>query len=204
MVLKASLLGTGTRRTLGVSLLEVTDIRDELFYFEMGAASARGSGEAAAAEYEVLCQNYDRRTQARQITAGNALAQRDAGAAIIWIDTRAAVEHTVSCIPTASLHEVALPRLLLGTAMGGVAESLRAAPTNATIICACTAGLRSGWAAVELEKRLGRPVMSLHGGIVAWANAGGEVVQGGVVTDRVHTCGAQWGRFLCEGHTAVW
>jgi rhodanese-related sulfurtransferase len=170
----------------------------------MGSSHSGDDRAATAAEYEALCRSYDRRTQARQISADDALAQRDAGAPIIWIDTRSAAEHAVSSIPRSRLHEVALPRLLLGTAMRGAAESLHAISTDATIICACTAGLRSGWAAVELEKRLGRRVYSLHGGIVAWANAGGEVTRCGVVTDRVHTCSAQWGRFLFDGRTAVW
>ena len=64
-----------------------------------------------------------------------------------------------------------------------------------TLLVYCTAGLRSGHAAVELgkqiymcyfisiklklhhiEKQLKRPVFNLHGGVIAWANAGTYIV----------------------------
>ena len=50
-------------------------------------------------------------------------------------------------------------------------------PETATVVCHCTAGYRSGFAAVDLEKKLGREVWNLHGGIIQFANEGGSIIK---------------------------
>jgi rhodanese-related sulfurtransferase/uncharacterized membrane protein YedE/YeeE len=125
-----------------------------------------------AEEYERLCDGYDAQTGARQITAAVLLKMFQAGDAnVVLLDTRGQAEHAVSTLPGARLCETA------NSAMSVSYKSeLPEIPDNdVTVVCHCTAGLRSGWAAVDLEKKWGRPVHSLHGGIVAWSNAGGEL-----------------------------
>ena len=81
-------------------------------------------------------------------------------------------------------------------------------PQGAAIVCHCTAGLRSGFVAQVLENKWERPVHSLHGGIVSWSNAGGELREPGTgtTTDRVNTYSGTWGRFLstADGREAVY
>ena len=66
-------------------------------------------------------------------------------------------------------------------------------PAGATIVTYCTVGYRSGLAAVTLEKRIGRPVFNLDGGIIAWFNDGGTVVDaGGEETDKIDAFSVEW------------
>ena len=71
-----------------------------------------------------------------------------------------------------------------------VAWPLGDLPEDAMVVTYCTVGYRSGKAAVELEKRLGRPVYNLDGGILAWFNQGGEVLDpGGRPVDKIDAWG---------------
>ena len=45
------------------------------------------------------------------------------------------------------------------------------------MVCHCTAGYRSGFAAAKLEKQLECNVWNLHCGIIQWANDGGKIVK---------------------------
>ena len=70
-------------------------------------------------------------------------------------------------------------------------------PAGATIVTYCTVGYRSGFAAVKLEKRIGRPVFNLVGGIIEWFNNGGTVVDaGGEETDKIDAFSAEWERYV--------
>ncbi|MEM7264301.1 MAG: rhodanese-like domain-containing protein, partial [Planctomycetota bacterium] len=70
-------------------------------------------------------------------------------------------------------------------------------PADVTVIAYCTAGYRSGLAAVALEKRLGRAVLNLDGGIISWFNAGGRVeTPKGETADRIHPFGDDWAKFV--------
>ena len=77
-------------------------------------------------------------------------------------------------------------------------DSLEAIKSTDVVVTYCTAGYRSGIAATQLEKRLGRPVYSLSGGIIEWFNDGGEVVDpaSGEPRDRIHPYSAEWGRYV--------
>ena len=172
-------------------------------------------------EYEQLCAGYDAQTGARQMTAAELLKMLKAGHdEVVLLDTRGPAEHAVSTLPGAQLCET-INSAVSVSYKSGIPE---VPDDNATVVCHCTAGLRSGWAAVDLEKKWGRPVYSLHGGIVAWSNVGGELhVPGGEntagaggegeamegmtrrkkksatekkTTNLVHTYSDVWGRFL--------
>ena len=96
--------------------------------------------------------------------------------------------------------------MVFGVNLDSAIAALEAEPPGTTIVCACTAGLRSGWAANALAARLGGTVVSLHGGIIAWANEGGEIVVPGTEegTTRVHTYSKAWARFVNEESDAVY
>jgi acyl-CoA thioesterase-1 len=72
-------------------------------------------------------------------------------------------------------------------------------PPGATVVTYCTAGYRSGLAAVEIEKRLGRPVWNLTGGIIEWFNRGGAVFDpAGSPAARIHPYGEEWAKYVHE------
>jgi rhodanese-related sulfurtransferase len=172
----------------------------------MGNSSSTQTEEELAQEYETLCQSYNQKTGARQIKAATLLAKIEANETLYILDTRGANEHSTSTLPNARL---LVPSIgVLSIAYTTTLPDPTTIPDDATIVCHCTAGLRSGWAAVDLEKKWNRPVYSLHGGIVAWSNAGGQLevpvdatTETPTATDRqetkkVHTYSATWGKFL--------
>ncbi|MBI4585052.1 MAG: rhodanese-like domain-containing protein [Planctomycetes bacterium] len=130
--------------------------------------SARGSAEESAEqarldrEYEELVQGFDRKTGARTITVAEARKRLAAGEQILVLDIREPEENAVAALPGARL----IPPAKVG-------EAPLDFPAGATLMTYCTAGYRSGLAAVELERRLQRPVYNLTGGLIAWFNAGG-------------------------------
>ena len=142
------------------------------------------SESEASEKFEALCCTYDERTGARQLRAEEVIEMMRGGEVII-LDIRHGNEHEVSCIPTAKNIEPEFSWLGSFRLKTPLPDNFAA---NKTLVCACTAGLRSGLAAVQLEKSLGRPIYNLHGGIIAWVNAGGRVIQPttGEITENVH------------------
>lgn len=129
-------------------------------------------------EYERMCARYDYMTNARQITAQQAvrkLSDND----IVLLDVRGKDEYSIGIIPS-SIHLEANLLILMNSFIPlwlrtRLFSSFKtpvpvpaAIPEDKTVVCTCTAGLRSGYAAVELERLLQRPVFSLHGGVIAW------------------------------------
>lgn len=153
-------------------------------------------------KFEALCCSYDRKTGARQIFAKDAIKMVQDGQAIL-LDIRNRDEYEVSCIPSAENVE---PEFSWFGSLQLKTQLPETFADDKTIICSCTAGLRSGLAAVQLEKHLGRPIYNLHGGIIAWVNAGGRVVRPGTGenTENVHCYGSQWATYLVmPGYKAV-
>ena len=158
--------------------------------------------------YEKLCAEYDKKTTATQVYAEEAIRLHADGKLLV-IDTRESYEHEYATIPNARLLSPTSMGMTLvstvGTGMGYKqevpVEELKAVPEDVTIICSCTAGLRSGYCAVDLSKRLERPVLNLHGGIISWFNAGGKVVnpKTNEAVDKIHTYGESWSKFVKEG-----
>lgn len=158
--------------------------------------------------YEKLCAEYDKKTTATQVYAEEAIRLHADGKLIV-IDTREIYEHEYAAIPNARLlSPTAMGMTLVSTVGTGMGykqdvpvEELKAVPQDVTIVCSCTAGLRSGYCAVDLSKRLERPVLNLHGGIISWFNAGGKVVdpKTNKEMDTIHTYGESWSKFVKEG-----
>ena len=162
-------------------------------------------------EYETLCAKYDKMTGARQITV-DALQKymHEGEREIIILDIREEREHLVSTLPGAKLLVPSVGLLR----MSYMTPPPASVPPNKMVVCHCTAGLRSGWAAVDLERKWKRPVYSLHGGIISWANASGVLVtprkgdegedrNNCPITEKVHTYSAKWGRYLKAQENAV-
>ena len=166
--------------------------------------------DALRAEWESLICGYDTQTGAEQLSASDAIQLHKEGKLFV-IDTRNESEYKYACIQNARL----LPPTTLGMAMclmvgsgmrydrdvDGLLPDLAAVPEHATIVCSCTAGLRSGFSAVDLSKKTGRTVKNLHGGIIEWFNHGGVVVcpETGKEVDKIHTYGAKWSKYVKDG-----
>jgi rhodanese-related sulfurtransferase len=152
------------------------------------AAPAPDSGarEKLDQEFRERVEAFNRQTGARQIAVGEAQAKLARGEKVVFLDVREREENAVSALGGAR-H---LPPATVDSAD-------LALPADATVITYCTVGYRSGLAAVELERRLGRPVLNLTGGIIAWFNAGGEVRDpGGRPADRIHPFDDEWARYV--------
>jgi rhodanese-related sulfurtransferase len=138
------------------------------------------------AEYEELTRGYDEETGAHQIGVATLREKLANGERVLLLDIREARENAVSSLPNAR-----------HVAPDDVDSTALTAAADVTVVTYCTAGYRSGIAAAKLEKRLGRKVLNLHGGIVAWFNAGGEVHDpSGQVTDKIDAYGPQWQKYV--------
>lgn len=159
-----------------------------------------------------MCAGYDRQTGAAQITAQELQDWLDdRSQEVVIFDTREGREHSVSALPGARL---------LTPSIGGMAKALAGVghvsfqteipkadtiPEMAKVVCHCTAGLRSGFACAAIQREwksqgVDRTVFNLHGGIIAWVNAGCKVVDPaqGDVCNAVHTFGSKWQPYVKE------
>jgi rhodanese-related sulfurtransferase len=181
-------------------------------------ANLKTPAEQAAA-YEKLCQRYDRGTKALQIEPRQLMEKIKGGASVTILDTRSPAEHAVSCLQgPAGPAKLFVPAQLMSGGKGPEvswatpgAEGAEGDPleylkgrgfgaegSEELIVCHCTAGFRSGYAAANLQARLGRPVYNLHGGIIQWANEGGEIVDPNTKepTNLVNPFSQQWGQYV--------
>lgn len=72
-------------------------------------------------------------------------------------------------------------------------QQLDALDKDALIVTYCTAGLRSGKYAAELQRQGFRNVRNLHGSLVSWAHEGLPLVgPDGQPVKRLHAYGQQW------------
>ena len=158
--------------------------------------------EELIVEYEQMTTGYDVKTTARSITAAELLSKLQANQSIFLLDTRDQTEHEVSHINLTGTSNGAVGLLIPSIGMMSVGYKTplpdpSEIPKESIIICSCTAGLRSGYVAVDLEKKWNRPVYSLKGGIIAWVNAGGKVQDvSGEETNQVHCYSTKWGKYL--------
>src|SRR6185295_7017863 len=130
------------------------------------AASAPVNWTQRDREFETKVAEINALTKARQITVEEFQDRLTKGEKIVLLDVREPHENEVSALPGARL---ALPK-------GVRTMPLDDIPTDATVVTYCTAGYRSGLAAVILEGRLGRPIYTLSGGIIEWYNRGLQVL----------------------------
>ena len=140
------------------------------------------------AEFEAMCDGYDEQTGATQIMAAALKTLLASGKPVVVLDTREPAEFAVGHLPGA----INVPPSAIDET-----PAVANAPADATIVAYCTAGLRSGHAACKLAKRINREVLNLHGGIVSWFNAGGELeTADGQPTETLHPYGEAWGRHV--------
>lgn len=125
--------------------------------------------------------------RARLISGADLQEKLKKGERVVLLDVREPKENQVSALPGARL---AVPDKIETMPLDDL-------PADATVVTYCTVGGRSGKAAVALEKRLGRPVYNLDGGIIEWFNHGGQVVDpSGKPVDRIDAWGEPWSSFV--------
>lgn len=107
---------------------------------------------------------------------------------LVLVDVRPEAERRISMIPGA----IPLDEL----------EADPARYAEATIVTYCTVGYRSGLVARELQDR-GYEVLNLHGSLLSWTHAGGELIDSEGTTDRVHVYGKRWD-LAPEGYRTTW
>jgi rhodanese-related sulfurtransferase len=150
----------------------------------LGTAGATGSQEQ---ELRQKVAAINAQTGARQLSVAALRQKLAAGEKVVILDVREIDEAQVSTLAGARLVP---PKEVGQLALGSI-------PADATVVTYCTVGYRSGKAAVQLEKRLGRPVYNLDGGILAWFNAGGQVVDpSGRPVDQINAWGAPWTSYV--------
>ena len=152
-------------------------------------------------KYEGMCKGYDSKTNAKQMMPQELKEKMASGEKLYIIDTRGRAEHETSFVKGAQLLEP--PKgWAPGKEMKWSPSELQALenwppPEDATVVCHCTAGLRSGFAAVALSNETSREVWNLHGGIIQWANEQGSVVDPkGNEVKIVNTFGANWAPYV--------
>jgi rhodanese-related sulfurtransferase len=138
-------------------------------------------------EFKKMMEQINLQTKARQISTAELQEKLKKGEKVVLLDTREAKEKEVSGLPGA--------RLVLPTTVREM--PLEDIPADATVVTYCTAGYRSGLAAVILEERLGRPVYTLYGGIIDWFNQGGQVVDtAGKPVNQIDSWGEPWSSYV--------
>lgn len=137
-------------------------------------------------EFRAVTRKINVATGARLVSIDDLERWMADGTDFLLLDVREKEETVVSRLPGAWPLP---PREIARTTLDPSADT--------RIVTYCTVGERSGRAAVELEKRLGRPVYGLDGGIIAWVNGGKAVVDpSGRETAEVHPYEKDWARFL--------
>lgn len=151
------------------------------------AGSAAVNREQLDREFAAKLAEINTLTKARQISVDELQDRLGKGEKIVVLDVRELQEREVSALPGSRL---ALPSKVRTIPLDDI-------PADATVVTYCTAGYRSGMAAVILEGRLGRPVYSLNGGIIEWYNRGGKVVDpSGRPVDRVDAVEEPWTSYV--------
>ena len=139
-------------------------------------------------EFRLLAEGFARETGARRISTTELRGRLRKKQAIVLVDTRERPEFDVGHLGGATL----LPPAQL-------ADGPLELPEDALVVTYCTAGYRSGLAAVELERRLGRAVYSLTGGIIGWFNSGGPVVDRHErAAAQLHAYSNEWKKYVLE------
>ena len=139
-----------------------------------------------ASQYRAVVEKINEQTGATQIDVGTLRGRLDAGQPTVVLDIRERAEHDVAAIRDA--------RWIAPSEVSGTRLEV---PADAFIIAYCTAGYRSGLAAVKLSKQLGRPVLNLDGGLIAWFNSGGTVIDAqGNPASRIHTFSDDWAKYV--------
>lgn len=152
----------------------------------ISSADAADEQVALAREFSERVDEIGRATGAAQISVDEVRARLARGDQVVFLDVREAEEYAVSSCPGA---RHVPPDGVDGLDFPG--------DSAATVVAYCTVGYRSGLAAVKLQQRLGRPVFNLEGGIIAWFNQGGEVVDpSGRPVVTIHAYSPEWEKYV--------
>jgi rhodanese-related sulfurtransferase len=113
---------------------------------------------------------------------------------LVILDTRSPSEYRVSHIQGAQLADY-----------DHFSEKLVARiDRNQPVVVYCSVGYRSERIGEKLKQLGFKQVQNLYGGLFEWVNQGYPVVvTDNVVTDRVHTYNADWGKWLRKGQKVV-
>ena len=151
--------GRGCNSALtGVRVLKRAGLFCIVFLWSCSESLDRAVTFSLEAEFGQRVAEINRETGARQLSLEELQALLDAGRPILLLDIREAEEFAAGAIP-----------YVLHLPPGQVDEFVPEDSEN-RIVTYCTVGYRSGRAAASLEKRLGRPVYNLSGGIIKWFN----------------------------------
>lgn len=134
-----------------------------------------------------LYQNYKEAFPAVADISAQAAIRRFRAGEAIFIDTRTREERDVSMLPDAVAADAFLIDPLIASGKQAIAY--------------CTIGYRSGVFAREMAQQ-GIEVINLSGGILAWAWAGGPLVEQNTKTTRIHVVGKKW-NYVPAGYEAV-
>lgn len=109
---------------------------------------------------------------------------------MIIVDTRSAKEYAVGHLENAILFD---PE-------NGNFDQFSSLPKGSKILLYCTVGVRSELVGEKLTEMGFSNIKNLHGGAVAWKNAGYRLVNiDGMPTDSLHVYSRPWGIWLKNG-----
>lgn len=131
-------------------------------------------------------------------------AATEGQARLLLLDVRTPAEQNVSTLPASIwVHPNAYPEQV--EQLKDFAERSRSPKLPTWIVAYCAAGYRSArFLARGGERFCGPPCYNLRGGIIAYAGAGGRLLEaGGADTMLVHGYNADWARFVTSPAIAV-
>ncbi|MDE2784791.1 MAG: rhodanese-like domain-containing protein [Gemmatimonadota bacterium] len=107
---------------------------------------------------------------------------------LVLVDVRTEAERRVSTLPGAITSEEFEARL----------QEL----AGRTVVAYCTIGRRSSEYVRRMARR-GVDMLNLEGSVLAWTHAGGQLVNDGVPTRRLHVYGRRW-NLAAAGYQTIW
>jgi rhodanese-related sulfurtransferase len=157
-------------------------------------------------EFEILTAGYAKMYAVAELQAPELVAQNLSDPELLLVDVRSAEEQSVSRLPGAALlspdanpgDHPAIQEFLLRHSDNA----------NARVVFYCAAGYRSARSMARMPRAdratNGPRLLNLHGGIIAYAGAGGALVTPqGQPTRKVHTYNEKWSVHLPPPFEAV-
>lgn len=164
------------------------------------AAAARDASTALAAQHRAE-ESIEKRFSHVPQTPLDAAARLIASGEVILLDVREPDEFLVS-------HIAGARRIDPDASVDDVRRLIGAPPKNKTILLYCTIGFRSSRLADRIGAAFGGeagpPIVSMRGGLIAWANANRPLVDSkGQPTNRLHPYDANRASMLIEPERAT-
>jgi rhodanese-related sulfurtransferase len=157
-------------------------------------------------QYDLVSGGFSALFKVDEIRADDLIAGLRTQAPILLVDVRTSAEQSVSRLPGAILADPA-ENIYARAEVRNFLASHGAAP-DARLVVYCAGGYRSGRSiardAPETLPSSGARVLNLRGGIIAYANAGGPLVDvSGRATRRVHGYNSTWAAYIAPPLEAV-